>query len=1017
MKRLILAVGFTCLTGLLMASTTGGLIGKVSATDGQGLPGVTVTATSPALMGQKTAISDVDGNFRLLLLPPGTYELKFYMSGFQTITRKDVVVKLGHNYTVNQTLKPDKLEETIVVVAEQQLIDSTSTTTGENWSTDYVASIPTERNIGSILAITPGVTRAEGPSGGMVIAGASGTESSYIIDGMNTTDIELGTQGKQMNFDFIEEIQIKTGGYEAEYGRATGGVVNMITKSGGNEFSGSVFYYMKDSSMASDGEEPWFGTNYLGRDEFDFGVTLGGPIIKDKLWFFVAYNPTTTEDFRQNNDSVINLRNGQQARIDKQERDYWSAKLTYNINENNTLVFSTFADPQDRAQQLSGETTRDRNIETGGTDWILKYDSIVNESFVVAAQYGVHNESAKYSSIDGNDLGQIWDRYNDADYGRRGGIGWGENTERDRATFRLSGEYFLGNHAIKAGYDHETNTFNSQTRYSGGVVYRYQDLGDDIYVRRRTYAYEDPNGEMVAFDYDGARYRQVTDGWLGRDTETVNQAFFIQDKWDITDNFMLSFGIRMENQEINGNHPINGGAFTALDISDMTAPRVGMTWDMFGDGKSKLYAHYGTFYSSIPLDINNRAFAEEILFFDYWIVPKAAGETDFFDFNPDNYDWNYYYDSANPNLPSYGTFASGAGGPAPVAEDLKAMSQDEIILGYDYLLTDLYSVGIKYTQRTLNEILEDISFDEGHSYIIANPGEDLAFVSSTALEFYDALGGYHEYAAGDHVDLTAAQVGFAKPERDYTAYELTFKRKFANNWTANLSIIQSDLVGNYIGGELPFYGQTDPGLTAAYDLPSSLVNTQGAPLPFDRPLQIKSDGMYSFNWGGTIGWQYSFMEGTPVGLYGEPDGSSYDPNTGEDLGGTGFYGEFRLGPNGLAGRTDDISSLDLNFSYTYDLKGRGAITAYAYLFNVFDEQGALEVNQRWTFDTPSAEYLLANHNGSFRDYIAWIDGQFNSVDELRSHMADAGMEVNEDWGKDEVFQTPQYWRFGIKWAF
>jgi hypothetical protein len=1004
MKKLMLAISFVCFTGFLMAATTGGLVGKITAADGQGLPGVTITATSPSLMGQKTAITDVDGHYRLLLLPPGTYELKIFMSGFQTITRKDIVVRLGQNFTINQVLKPDSLEETIVVVAEQQLIDSTSTTTGENWTTDYIQNIPVERSVGSILSVTPGVTRSEGPSGGMVIAGASGTESSYIIDGMNTTNIESGVQGKQMNFDFIEEIQIKTGGYEAEYGRATGGVVNMLTKSGGNELSGSVFYYMKNKSMASDGKEPWQGTSYLGRDEYDYGVTVGGPIIKDKLWFFVAFNPTNTKDYTMNNESVTEMR-GESERYTESDRNYWSAKLTYNINENNTLIFSAFADPQDRDQQRGGETTVDRHIEFGGTDWILKYDSIINESFVLSAQIGTHEESAKYRSMDGNDLNQVY-WYRHSDIGTRGGIGWGENTDRSRDIIKISGEWFLGDHAIKFGYDHETNTFNSKTRYAGGATFRYYGNNGDgtVSIRRRMYAKEDPNGNLNELAFGTGRYQQQMD-WLQRDTETVNDSFFIQDKWDVTDNLMISAGVRFESQEINGNHPLNGGKFTALDITDMTAPRIGVTWDMFGDGKSKLYSHWGKFYSSIPLDINNRAFAEEVLYFDWWTVPIAAGETDYYDFDPAHYADVLTYADENLQYLDF-TYPSGVGGAAPVADDLKAMSQNEFILGYDYLLTDLYSVGIKYTKRTLNEILEDISFDKGNSYIIANPGEDLTFTSSTALEFVDATGVQRSYAAGDLVELTAEQVGFAKPERDYTAYELTFKRKFANHWSANLSIIESELVGNFIGGELPFYGQTDPGITAAYDLPSTLVNTAGAPLPFDRPLQIKTDGMYVFDFGMTVGWQYSYMDGTPIGVYGEPDDGS-----------TGYYGEFRLIKNGKAGRTDNISTLDLNLSYTYDLKSRGSLTGYFYIFNVFDAQKALEVNQRYTYDTPSQEYLDAHNGGSYDNYIDWIDGAFNSMEELDAHMAEAGMEKYSHWGEAEVYQAPQYFRFGIKWAF
>jgi len=989
MKKFFMMLAFLAFTGVAFAATTGSLVGKVVDEGGTALPGVTIVVTSPALQGSKSTTTDASGKYRLILLPPGVYEMTASLPGFQTQTMKGIRVNLDVTYTVNLTMKAAKLEESIVVTAEQPLIDTTTTTVGSNYTTDYVENIPTARSYLSVMNLTPGVTGSDGTSGGMVINGASGTESNYIIDGLNTTDIEVGTQGKGLNFDFVEEVQVKTGGYEAEFGQSMGAVVNVITKSGGNEFHGSVFYYWRNAPYSATSPEPWFGSTYQGRKEYDYGLSLGGPIIKDKLWFFLAYNPSVTEDYYQVNEEVVPYR-GESETFDRTERDYWALKLTYNINENNTIVFSAFADPTDVYNRYGTATKeRDRKTEFGGTDWSIKYDSILTDNLVLSAQYGVHKQKRKDSSLDGNDGAEIWDRFGSAS---RGGLGYMEDTDMQRDQYKVSLEWFWGNHDFKFGYQYEDNEFDSGRRYSNGVVYRYQDLGSAVYVRRRMFAIDDPNGNLIDYAISGGdRFRQMFD-FQYNSTNTINQALFIQDKWNVTENFMLSLGLRHEEQEIKGNHPLVGGEYTAINTDNMDAPRLGFTWDIFGDGTSKLYGSYGTFYESVPMDINNRAFAQEVLYFDYWIYPKVDsdvdgdGDVDFWDFNPSNYAFSY--DTDLDYL--WFTFPSGAGGPAPVSTNLEATSHDEFILGYDYLLNDLWSVGLKFTYRQLNDIIEDVSFDDGNHYVLANPGRDIIYTDTD----------------GNSFNISAEESGFPKPKRNFRAYELTLKRKFADNWQMNFSIINSKLWGDYIGGVLPFYGQTDPNLTAAYDLPSTLVNTNGV-LPFDRPWQIKADGLYTFDFGMTVGWQYTYFSGTPIAAYGEPDDGS-----------TGWYGEFRLIKNGAPGlgRTQVEQSLDLNFSYTYDMGKYGSVTGYFYIFNVFNWLNVTAVNQRITFDTPSEEWLAEN-GMTFREWATWVDGRFANLTELKQFMSEAGMEVYENFLAPEGFQTPRYVRFGIKYKF
>ncbi len=1006
MKKFFLVLTFILFAGFTFAGTTGSIVGKVTDATGAPLPGVTVVATSPSLQGQKTTTTNADGKYRLVLLPPGVYTLKYSLAGFQATVKKNVKVNLDVVTTVNAVLKEEGVSEQIEVVAEKPLIDVTTTTTGANYSTDYVEQMPTARNYLSVVQLTPGVTGTD-ISGGMIVNGASGTESNYIIDGLNTTDIEYGTQGKGLNFDFVEEVQIKTGGFEPEFGRSTGAVVNVITKSGGNEFHGSVFYYWRNPSYSAKEPQPWYGSSFIGTKEYDYGFSLGGYIIKDKLWFFLAYNPSVNEYYYQvNKDTDLNgdgaddivttvqrLR-GESTVYDKNDRDYWALKLTYNINENHTVVASLFGDPRDYYNRYgTAPKSRDRKTSLGGTDWVVKYDGILSENFVLSASIGYHYQERKDKPLydEGYNPETYW-------YGMtisNGGLGYMEDTEMERYQYKLSLEWFLNNHDFKFGYEYEDNKFDSGRMYSGGQVlrlYRYYDFDSDgtpdaVYMRRRMFALNDPNGELT--DAYGDHYTQLFD-FLRTKTKTEYTSVYVQDKWQVTDNFMLTYGVRWEEQKIKGNNPYYGGEYTALDIDDAYAPRVGFTWDIFGDGTSKLYAHWGRFYEYIPMDINNRAFGNEVLYFDWWFLPandadsNGDGVIDFWDFNPANYNFDY-----NVNQP---LFALGFGAiPSPVSKNINGQSQDEFIVGYDYLLNDLWSVGIKFTWRELNDVIEDVSFDGGNTYIIANPGRDIIYDDENGNEVY----------------IPADQTGFTKPKRNYRAYELTLKRKFADGWTVDASIIRSDLWGDYIGGVLPFYGQTDPNLTAQYDLPSTLVNTNG-PLPYDRPWQVKINGLYQYDWGLNVGFTYTYYSGTPIAAYGDP-ASDY----------TGYYGEFRLIRNGAPGlgRTDAVQSVDLNLSYTYDLGKYGSLTGYFYIYNVFNWKAVTAVNQRITYDVPSEDYINANFGGSWDNWIKWIDGRFNTLDELLAYMDSVGMKVYDHFMDPEAFQTPRYIRFGIKYKF
>src|SRR5436305_5722357 len=267
----------------LFAQTTGSIFGRATDESGAVLPGVAVEATGPALQGARTTVTDGKGLYRLNLLPPGQYTVTFTLEGFGPESKKSIAVGLDRDSTLDAVLRPRASEE-ITVIGEAPVIDTTSTSLGANLDARTVQSLPTGRNYSSVVQVTPGVSSDANPDNKdqttIAVYGSSGAENSYYIDGVNTTNVEYGFQGKELNFEFIEAVDVKTGGYEAEYGHSTGGIVNVITKSGGNAFHGDAFgYYDKDSLQSNDDRVVSTGGTVQGFTRDDYGADLGGYIL------------------------------------------------------------------------------------------------------------------------------------------------------------------------------------------------------------------------------------------------------------------------------------------------------------------------------------------------------------------------------------------------------------------------------------------------------------------------------------------------------------------------------------------------------------------------------------------------------------------------------------------------------------------------------------------------------------------------------------------------------------------
>jgi len=383
----------TLASSVALAQTTRGDIqGRVVDNEGVALPGVTVAVQSDVLATSKATVSDGDGVFKFLVLPPGTYSVSFTLPGYQAREQADMAVKIGSTTRIDVVMVPAFTNE-VVVTSETPLVNTASTTIGVDLGSEFYGDLPTGRNYTSVAAVTPG---AQADGAGQTFYGSTGSENAYYIDGANTTGVELGQQGKNLNFEFIDEVQVKSGSYNAQYGRATGSVISVITKSGGNEFHGDLFsYYDAADLQAGLDSAPAAGPvngSFVQTDftRADYGLDLGGYIVKDRLWFFAAYDRVdnqATLKVLQDFSSVIQGGSELDELVDQEiSADLWAAKLTWRIAANQNLSGSVFGDPRtdvgvrpNRSNWTLAATPLNYTGETesGGFDYAFNYDGVL----------------------------------------------------------------------------------------------------------------------------------------------------------------------------------------------------------------------------------------------------------------------------------------------------------------------------------------------------------------------------------------------------------------------------------------------------------------------------------------------------------------------------------------------------------------------------------------------------------------------------------------------------------------
>ncbi|MGZ4810957.1 MAG: TonB-dependent receptor, partial [Thermoanaerobaculia bacterium] len=839
------------------------------------------------------------GGYRLSILPPGDYAVAFRLEGFAPVERKNVIVSLGKETALDITMRPAAMSEELTVSAAAPVIDTTSTTLGTNLTTRAIETLPTGRNYASIVQVTPGVSSDANPNNSgqtsITVYGSSGAENAFYIDGVNTTNMEYGFQGKELNFEFISEVDVKTGGYEAEYGRSTGGIINVVTKSGGNEFTGDVFgYYDSDSAQRNSKAVVSTAGTQTGFSRKDYGLDVGGYILKDRLWFFGAYD-------RVNNGFDSLLPGGPLAgtiATSKSVRNLGSGKLTFNVAANQSLIATFLQDPRvdsgainDANHTLNGDpSTYLGRQDFGGRDYALRYEGAFRSQWVLSAQAARHKESNSVgpSTADGAKI-QFRDFANDSF--QTGGFGLIQEKNFDRKHYGGSAMRVLRGHEIKGGIDYETEN---------AVVTKFNSGGQQVDVLENPV---NPGKTIYKHNYwttPDATVANAPVSALVASPEHKISTVYLQDRWTVSDQFVASYGVRWDRQQI-----LDASGVTQIDMKKDYAPRLGFIWNPGGTHRDKVFGSFGHYYEEIPMDLVIRSFSYErqpriINYSPTSVTPDPAAEADL-------------------DTPS----AILGGFTEPADPNIKNQYISEYILGGEREAAPNIAIGVKGIYRKYSRVVEDFLCIDDGTYCIGNPGEGIMKKIFT-LDY-------------------SQQFDAPKPRRVYKGVQLDATRRFSNNWQAMASYLYSKLDGNYDGEFAPFTNVgADPNISAAYDYYDFFTNgkdlskiTNNGPLSNDRRHQLKFSGVYFAPFNLSFGWSTYWRSGTPLTRYGYSD--AY-----------GRY-EFFLTNRGTEGRTPSNYDADIHVGYPISLGSSGKLNLLLDVFNVLNTQRAILLDQRWGF--------------------------------------------------------------------
>jgi len=1036
--------------------TSGNIAGKVVGADGASIAGATVTVTS-AQGTTRTLTTGSDGSFFAPALQAGRYTASISAPGFETASNQVVAITAGGSNNFVFTLQTIGTVSEIVISATRATQDFSRTDTGLVVDVQDVASrVPLGRTINSAVLLSPGTGTADATiaangvrrnQSAVTVSGTSAAESVYYINGLNVTDQRTFLGYSDLPFEAIQSVDVKTGGYQAEFGRGTGGVVNIVTRSGSNDFHfGASTQWTPNSLRGKRGTTYAPGGNnsvgqqvynqYSKADTNEQTIWASGPIIEDHVFAFLLYNARYTSTKGPVSYANPTTANGTQTNT-KYNDPRWFGKFDFVLNENHRVEATIFSDSAttDYAplnfSRATGKSTGALNRywqNSGGLNQIYKYTGVFTDWFTLSALYGKIESDYK-------DYGPNVEQPGILDYGALGGgnatsgrQGGPFNLEGkdSRKTYRVDGDFYfkaLGDHHLKVGYDREDLLSTAVSAYSGGALY---------------YAYAQADCPVGAGAFGCVE--KLTFANIG-DFEAEQSAWYVQDSWQLTPNFSLQLGVRADIYDYKN---VDGKSY--INIDNQYAPRLGFNWDPFGNGDDKVYGSFGDYYLPIALNTSIRASSGEIYTDQYFQTTRSA--VCLTDASCGSLTLNGAYPTMGAQIGATDYFSPpGAPDPRSVIErDLKPMYEREFVLGYEHrfregIFSD-WKAGVRYINRNLKRAIEDTAIGDavaryctrtnnatcvtaagdtptsnpsGFSgifpYVLINPGnEATVYIDLQGDSRTDGAGAPNPLYNPQTINLTAEDLALPKLKRKYEAVEFTFERPFDGKWGLQGSYVYAKSRGNYEGAVKSDVGQTDTSITQDFDHYANTVGSYGD-LPNGRKHTFKAFGTWSPTERLLIGSNVTVQSGRPYGCIGylpqsidplAPDSGTpsawYCPNgTAKGTAGSLNPQLVALGitnnqsynsvltPRGSVGHTDWTYQMDLSLAYKImESETRGNLTATLDVFNLFDGSAVTRVVEQGEVRTSSGG-------------VKGVKAPF--------------------YGMPRTYQAPRTVRFGLKYAF
>jgi hypothetical protein len=1175
-------------TGAFAQETTGGLQGNVKDPTGALVSNAKVELTGTSLVGKKEASTDSAGYYRFANLPPGTYAISVKAAGFSELKREGIVIEVGHLPSLDLTLTVGAAGTVVEVTGAAPLIDVTTETTQTNITSDVLDDVPHEgRSFQSVIQFAPSasneplmgnnrtsngtgsVSPGNGSNGnayGYSVAGGSDSENSYLVEGQSTANIIGGYSHTNVPFDFIQEVQVKSSGIDAEHGGALGGVVNVVMKKGQNQIHGSVFaqfenqaldggqaVYQRYDPTSSPGTPPAFNDAVEQQvqpikpktsDVFP-GFTLGGPILKDKLFFFIGLNPEWNDIERKVNYGPIN--GGLLAFSQNTQTYYNSARLDYALTQKVRLFGSWLYQYQRQAGENlptsdivgnlfnpstgcygsagSGDPTSPYYCPVGGGTPPSAYAHTLG----YAAPNITFNTGADWTItprlVSTTRFGYYFENYHDFGFPTGGNLyAWQNNSLGgvDTTGAPLPAELQQSTGYINAALDSNLTTRNANkavqfdedfawfksawhgthnfkfgyqlNRLSNNILQGFNEPFTQIFAgyagSSTAYSPATPTGtancaallatqqEAGVAPPDGLCQGQfgvatVYDFGTGGKATSYNHGFFAQDAWTVGHGVTLNLGLRVEREYVPGEGPSGPGVPSQpinFSWSDKIAPRIGAAWDVFKDGRMKVFGSYGVFNDIMKLNVAISSFGGQ-----YWQNCAYAINTGTLsDITPAFNSAGR--DCVGPSASSEANFAAGGGTGLTFLENqnlrafpttcstcsssqegvmpgLKPYRQHESTFGLDYQLSKGLALEARWDRRRLDHAIEDSSVFNAatgsETFVIVNPGQG---VNSTLLGYCNFIYGAEAPSA------CVSSSGLYPPNktipaaRSYDGFEMRLTKTSSHHWFGMLSYTYSHFRGNYTGltssdmSDGGLGGRNSPNNSRAFDEPYFSWNDNGGSssglLPTDRPNKFKGYTYYELAEGKHTSTDFGlfqyFYQGSPVSSYVDA-GYSY---SGVGSGGWDVYpvgrgkwvdvsqdpttGAFTVG-NPYTRRTPWYIQSDFNLTQNYKLGESKVVSFTATFTNLFNQHSVTAYNEQ--IDSGAEAQFLAPGGNFIINGISWYAAAMTPwasagpAGNLQSQLntpfifSGAPLALSSQYGQPQFYQLSRNIRLGVKFTF